>query len=38
MATVQCAESKKEPGIWQIEQAQIVQLGKSEGAGKETCS
>lgn len=37
-AAVQCAESKKEPGIWQIEQAQIIRLGRSEGIGKETCT
>lgn len=38
VAAAQCAESKREPGIWQIEQAQIIKLGRSDGAGKEACT
>lgn len=38
VAAAQCAESKREPGIWQIEHAQITKLGRSEGAGKEACT
>ena len=38
VAAVQCAESKREPGIWQIEYTQINKLGRSEGAGRKACT
>lgn len=38
VAAAQCAESKREPGIWQIEYAQIIKLGGSEGVGKKACT
>ncbi len=38
VAAIQCAESKREPGIWQIEQSQIIKLGRTEGAAKDACT
>lgn len=38
VAAVQCAESTREPGIWQIEQAQIVKLERTAGEWKEACT
>lgn len=39
VAAIQCAESKREPGIWQIEQSQIIKLGRTEeGAVKDACT
>lgn len=38
MAAIQCAESKREPGIWQIEQPQIIKLGRTEGAAVKDAS
>lgn len=35
VATIQYAESKREPGIWQIEQAQIIKLGRTGDGAKD---
>lgn len=35
VAGIQCVESKREPGIWLIEQTQIIKLGRTESAAKD---
>lgn len=37
-AAIQCAESKRESGICQIEQSQIIKLGRTEGAATDACT
>lgn len=32
-AAIECAKSKRKPGVWEVEQAEIIKLGRTEWKG-----